>query len=418
MKQPSSSTSPVEQSFALYMAASFRSLKHRRLRWYFAGVGVSLLGTFLQLMLLRWAAFDITGSSVSVGLMSTCALVPNALLCLPAGIIVSKNDKRDVLLLTQVAAGLFAALMTYLAFTGSLSERWILSVSLACGCIMPFETAARFPLMAECVEGDPPFNAFSLSATIFFFSRLIAPLLGGAILGLFSLGTGFALNLASFVVEIFTLLRMGRGKKCAATDGTSYVAVAKFCLTRANARLLIGVVCVSFWGVQVHLMPLFAADVYHGGSLTFSFLLAATELGAMAAAFWLATRSDAFVQTRVIAPSAIALSVALVTLCVSGWLPLGLAAAALSGLAQCLLVTASHNALQGRSDSSMRAPLSGLYWAAVISFQGLGSGALALTASRFDIRYVFTIAAAGILAVPLLNGWTKAADAGSRRTHQ
>ncbi|MFX7156014.1 MFS transporter, partial [Acinetobacter baumannii] len=78
-----------------------RSLKHVRLRWYFAGVAVSLLGTFLQLTLLRWAAYEFTNSTTNLGLLSLCSLIPNAVLAIPAGLFVSGRNKRNILIATQ-----------------------------------------------------------------------------------------------------------------------------------------------------------------------------------------------------------------------------------------------------------------------------------------------------------------------------
>jgi MFS family permease len=395
-------TSASARSILTLARTSLRSLKHRRLRWYFAGVAVSLLGTFLQLTLLRWAAYDFTGSTATLGMLSLCSLIPNAVLAVPAGLFVAGQNKRNVLLVTQIAAAVPAACFAALAEMHALSASWLLSLSLVLGCIMPFETAARFPLMAECVEGEHPFNAFSLSALVFYLSRCAGPLLGSAVLGLFSVSTGFLINFASYIVEVLTLLRMGAGSQPVPANRPNFREVRRFCMRIDNAYLLAGVALVSFLGVQLQLMPALADKLYSTGSSGFGLLLAANELGAVGAALWLTTRDDSFDQSCVLKSAMLAMSGGLMLFCFGHWLLLGLVSMFIVGLAQGLLITASQNVLQGRADQRLKAPLSSIFWAGFFCFQGIGASVLSMFAEAWDLRSVFVVVALTLLAVAFI----------------
>ena len=405
----SNKSSPDDRPILNYARSSLRSLKHVRLRWYFIGVGVSLLGTFLQLTLLRWAAFEINGSATTLGLLSLCSLVPNALLAVPAGLFVANQDKRNVLLFTQVAASAPALALFFLSRSHSLNEVSLLSLSFVLGCIIPFETAARFPLMAECVEGEAPYNAFSFSALVFYLSRCLGPLMGGLVLGLFAVSTGFLLNFVSYIVEIVTLLFMGRGPVTTAIHTPNFGDVYKFCSKFENATLLVGVALVSFLGVQLQLMPALSNRLFSSGSFAFGSLIAANELGAVAAALWLTTRTDAFDQGSILNRSMSLVGVGLLVFCFCGWFPLGLISMFVVGLGQGLLVTATQNVLQGRAQQSLRAPLASVFWAGVFCCQGIGAAVLSTTAEQWDVRSVFAAVALVLLVVAGMRSPQKAA---------
>jgi MFS family permease len=386
-----------------YVHSAVRSLKHRRLRWYFAGVGVSLLGTFMQIMLMRWAAFGLSGSTLDLGLLSLCGLIPNAVLALPSGLIVSRFNKRNVLLVTQCVAAIPAAVLTLLAAADSLSIAWLLAMSLVVGCIMPFETAARFPLIAECVEGEAPFNAFSLSALVFYLSRFMGPLVGGAVLGIFSIAVGFAINFGSFILEIITLVMMGPGSAVVPKTSPRYKEVVAFCMRGSNTSILIGVLAASLLGVQLQLMPALNAGLFGGGSGTFAMLVAATELGAVLAAVWLATRVDKFDQSSTLDPAIWAMACGLIVFCLCPWLPIGMAAIFVVGFGQGLVITASQNVLQARAAPPLKAPIASVYWAGFFCCQGIGASLVAAIADACGLRLTFLAAAACLSAVPLVS---------------
>lgn len=383
--------------------SSLRSLKHKRLRLYFIGVGISLLGTFLQLTLLRWTAFTLTNSAVTLGLLSLCSLVPNAVLAIPAGLFVASRNKRNVLLVTQAAAAFPAAAFAYLTATGGLTETNLLVLSFALGCVMPFETASRFPLMAECVEGDHPANAFSLSALVFYLSRCVGPLLGGLVLGLFSISTGFAINFASYILEICMLLVMGKGVTPTDVRRPAFRELGRFCIEKRNAHVLAGVAVVGFLGVQLQLMPAVSVRMFAGHRLSFGLLIAANEMGAVGAALWLTTLADNFDQSRIFKPAIILMASALLVFCGSGFLILGLAAMFVVGLGQGLLITSSQNLLQSRAPVYLRAPLSSVFWAGFFCCQGIGASVLSTTAELWDIRTIFVLTALALLAVAFSN---------------
>ena len=59
--------------------STFRALRHRNYRLYFAGQLVSLLGTWVQLAALTWLAYELTHQSTWPALVSAAQVVSAAL---------------------------------------------------------------------------------------------------------------------------------------------------------------------------------------------------------------------------------------------------------------------------------------------------------------------------------------------------
>src|SRR4028118_193590 len=73
------------------------------LRRLVVGLGVSNLGAQLSVVAVGLQVYAITGSTLSVGVLGICALVPLVLLGLYGGALVDAYDRRKVALLSAAA---------------------------------------------------------------------------------------------------------------------------------------------------------------------------------------------------------------------------------------------------------------------------------------------------------------------------
>ncbi len=58
------------------MKAMVRSLAHRNFRLFFVGQGISLLGSWMQLIALSWLLYRMTGSPFMLGLAGFAGSIP------------------------------------------------------------------------------------------------------------------------------------------------------------------------------------------------------------------------------------------------------------------------------------------------------------------------------------------------------
>ena len=96
----------------------FRSLRYRNFRLFFVGQGISLIGTWAQMVAAGWLAYELTaGEAPSVrafwlGVVAFAGRIPTFFLAPFAGVLVDRWNRYRVVMVTQVLAMVQAALLT------------------------------------------------------------------------------------------------------------------------------------------------------------------------------------------------------------------------------------------------------------------------------------------------------------------
>src|SRR6187455_985572 len=91
------------------------------------GQAISLVGTFMTSAALPFQVFDLTGSSVAVGLLGLVQLVPLLVFSIIGGTIADARDKRTVLLAVSGVALLCAGTLAINAALDA-PQLWVLYV--------------------------------------------------------------------------------------------------------------------------------------------------------------------------------------------------------------------------------------------------------------------------------------------------
>ena len=90
------------------------SPEFRRLWW---GLGLSNLGSQLTVVAVGLEVYDLSGSTLSVGILGVCALVPLVVLGLYGGSLVDAHDRRRVAIVSATAAWVVTCLLALQATT-------------------------------------------------------------------------------------------------------------------------------------------------------------------------------------------------------------------------------------------------------------------------------------------------------------
>jgi MFS family permease len=77
----------------------FIALKHENFRYYWIGMCVSLIGTWMQNIAQPWLAYTLTNSPFLLSLIGIVQFTPMLILSLFAGVIIDKFSKKKILLL-------------------------------------------------------------------------------------------------------------------------------------------------------------------------------------------------------------------------------------------------------------------------------------------------------------------------------
>jgi MFS family permease len=277
----------------------WRALRHRNFRLYFFGQTISLMGSWMTRVATSWLVYRLTESSLLLGTVSFAGQIPTFLLAPFAGVWVDRLDRRQVLVWTQAISAVQSFVLAGLTLTGRINIPWIVELSILQGLVNAFDMPGRQSFVVQMIEDKADLgNAIAINSSMVNTARLVGPSIAGLIIAATNEGWCFFTDGISYIAVIASLLMMRvtipQLKRIHGStfsdlkEGWNYVA--GFLPIRAILTLF---AVVSLMGMPfVVLMPIFAAEVLHGGPHTLGFLMGAVGLGALTAALSLAARKS------------------------------------------------------------------------------------------------------------------------------
>ena len=275
-------------------ARTFASLKrHRNYRLFFTGQVISVSGTWMQNVALAWLVVELTHSPLAVGVLAFCRFIPFTIFGLFAGVVADRIDNRKLVIGTQIASMLIAALFAVLVL-GGLETLWVVYVlAILSSTAIVFDAPGRHALTFQMVGRDELSNAVALNASLFNASRVIGPAIAGVVIAAFGVGVCFAINTVTFVAVLIGLLMMRKDELVpivrSAEPPTMMRGIREglaWVLRAPDLRLVLAIVTVvSTVGFNFHvILPLLASDTLKTGPEVFGILSACFGAGALVGA--------------------------------------------------------------------------------------------------------------------------------------
>src|SRR5437016_13211734 len=97
-------TSPRRGLRRLARFEGWSAMRHRNYRLFFAGQGLSLVGTWMTAVAQSWLVLQLTGSPFDLGLINVFQFTPVLILGLFGGVIADVLPKRSTMYATQTVA--------------------------------------------------------------------------------------------------------------------------------------------------------------------------------------------------------------------------------------------------------------------------------------------------------------------------
>jgi MFS family permease len=359
---------------------AWRALRHRNFRLFFGGQSISLIGTWMTRIATAWLVYRLTKSSLLLGTVSFAGQIPTFLLAPFAGVLVDRLNRRNVLVWTQVLAMVQSLALAALTLTKVINIHEILALSVFQGMINAFDMPGRQSFMVQMVEdrGDLS-NAIAINSSMVNLARLVGPSLAGLVIAATNEGWCFLIDGVSYIAVIASLLLMRVNvdalKRSTASmldqlkEGWTYVS--NFAPIRT---ILLLFAVISLMGMPfVVLMPVFAAQVLHGGPHTLGFLMGALGVGALTSALSLVLRKSVRGLLKMIPIAAAVFGTGLIAFGLSHVLWLSLLLMLFTGFGMMQGLTASNTIIQTLVPEDKRGRVMSYYTVAFVGMAPFGS---------------------------------------------
>jgi MFS family permease len=239
-----------------------------------------------------WLMTTLTTSPVMVALVQTASTLPMFLLGIPSGAMADIVDRRRYFAATQLWVSINALVLAALSLLGLLTAPLLLLLTFSNG----IGLAMRWPVFAAIVPSvvgrDQLPQALALNGIAMNLSRVVGPVLAGALLAAFSAAAVFVLNTVLAAVAFWLILRWKSEPRTSTLPGERFVGAMRvgIAFTLQSPRLKVVLTRIFLFFLQatalVALLPLLASGLHGGGPGTFTVMLSALGAGAVVAALY------------------------------------------------------------------------------------------------------------------------------------
>ncbi len=357
-----------------------------------------------------WLMTSLSPSPVMVALVQSASTLPMFLLGLPSGALADIIDRRQYLMLTQFWVAVVAVVLSLAVATGTLAAPALLALVFVNGVGLAMRLPVFAAIVPELVPREQLPQALALNGIAMNTSRIIGPILAGALIASTGIVTVFALNAVLSVVSGFVVMRWKREREVSALPGERFLGAMRVGVqyVRQSMRIRIVLLRVSMFFLQsialMALLPLIARRLHGGDAASFTLLLASMGFGAILAALLVMPRLRGNVSRDDIVRYGTLLQAA-ATLVVAFSPNLWVASPAMmaGGVAWLSVANTLSVSAQSALPDWVRARGMSIFQMALMGSSAIGAGLWGQVASLSDVRTSLVLAAlAGLAGLVLL----------------
>ncbi len=233
-------------------------------RLLYIGQFVSAFGTAISYVVLPWQMYQLTQSSLYVGLLGVAEFVPMITLAFLGGALADYVDRRRLILLTETGLLTCCGILVWNALLPQ-PEIWVLF--LVAALFAGLNALSRPALEALTPRLLPPEHLAAVSALNTFrysFCYIVGPALAGLLAAGFGAAIAFAIDLATYAVAIGTIVLLRKVPAPVQGDKLSFQSIAdglRYARSRPEilGSYLIDIIAM-FFGMPIALFPALAAS--------------------------------------------------------------------------------------------------------------------------------------------------------------
>jgi MFS family permease len=389
-------------SFANIISA----FKSPAFRDFQVGRFIAWTGSWTFRLALSWLVWEMTHSSVWLGMIAFVNFIPAAVISPFAGVLADRMDRVRVLYVSQFLLVIHGILLSTLVTFDLITIELLAAFSFFHGVVDSAQAPATHAVVPALVPQRDLTAAYGINSLSFNLTRFIGPALGGIIVSTWGSGPALLCNAIGSAVFFLVLLRMDSDTSEIKTGEHGHLLKDVLDGVRYAARhegigpilTMIIMLAVLVYHLQ-QFLPAFADPIFHGGANGLAWLISFMGIGAMAQGIIVARRGEIVGLTRSLTRHLATITASVLLLVATDIYWVGLLAMFLIGFSISGTRVTGMTLIQHSVSGEMRGRVVSFY--TVVTHVGPGVGALIMgaAAAQFGIRVTFACAALLCLGV-------------------
>jgi MFS family permease len=374
--------------------------RHQAFRRLFVGQTISTFGSEIAAVAAPFQLYELTHSTLQVGLLSITELVPLLTLTIVGGAIADAIDRRRLLLWTEA---LLALVSVGLALNASLDEPrvWALYVLATLSmCIFSFGVAGMTTVIPRLVAPEELAAANAIESVYSSTTSVGGPAVGGLLIAAAGISGAFWIDAGTFAASLWSIWMLPKLAPAPDADRPSVRSIVQGFRFVVSKKVLLGMFLADsnamVFGMPRALFPALAKK-FGGGAGIVGVLYAAPYAGALLASLLSGWIGHVRRQGLVVVIAAGLWGAFIVAFGFADSLWLALIFLAGAGAADNVSAVMRQTILFSVTPDRMRGRVSGIEFAQVASTPALGNLEAGVVASLSSLR--FSIVSGGILCV-------------------
>ena len=344
---------------------ALRSFKHRNFKILFSANLLSNIGTWAQGVAQAWLILELTDSGTYLGIVTSLQFAPILFFSISGGKIADKFNKRKVLMITNLTAGISALSVATLVLTDNIKIWHVMFFAFMLGMGNAIDAPVRQSFNVEVVGKQDLPNAVGLNSTNFNIGRLIGPGLSGLLIAAYGTGVSFLLNGISYLIVILALLNIRESElfiEPRKSSSTKIREAMKYVAARPDIlAVMITVFFATSFGLNFNIFnTMMATQVFDKGAAEYGALGSILAVGSLSGAI-ISARLEKKRGPRFVMVGSMIFSAVLI---LSAFAPTYLIYSILLPIIGCvalLTFIGANTMVQLRTDSQIRGRVMGIY---------------------------------------------------------
>jgi MFS family permease len=368
--------------------------------------GTNALAMSAQVTVVAFQTYDITRDPLALGWLGLVEAIPALSLVLFGGHVADRRDRRAIVLLTSAGVMACAALLAVLsAQPAGIGLPAILAVVFATRVASGFERPALTAFEAQVIPLELTAKGVSWASSVSQAGAIVGPAAGGIAVALVGVAATYGLIAALLAASTLCVALIGRKPVPAPFRGESLIqSLLGGVRYVARTPPLIGSMGLDlfavFFGGAIALLPVFASDILHVGSVGLGVMRTAPSVGALLVMLVATRRPPGRHAGRSLLVCVAGFGVSMIVFGLSTVFVVSLLALFVSGVTDGVSMIIRNTILRVLSPESIRGRVASVNWVFIGASNELGAFESGVAAKLFGT--VPSVVAGGLLTLGIV----------------